>query len=53
MKKVSIITSPIDDFIKESTSIIPIQSQSKSGNIDINHHFTNIINTSKDGVLLL
>ncbi|WP_146153842.1 hypothetical protein, partial [Photobacterium kishitanii] len=34
MKKVSIITSPIDDFIKESTSIIPIQSQSKSDNID-------------------
>ncbi|KJG59975.1 hypothetical protein UA38_02280 [Photobacterium kishitanii] len=50
MKKVSIITSPIDDFIKESTSIIPIQSQSKSDNIDINHHFNNIINTSKDGV---
>ncbi|WP_297476777.1 diguanylate cyclase [uncultured Photobacterium sp.] len=50
MKKVSIITSPIDAFIKESTSIIPIQSQQKNNNIDINHHFKNIINTTKDGV---
>ncbi|SMY15862.1 sensor domain-containing diguanylate cyclase [Photobacterium aquimaris] len=50
MKKVSIITSPIDDFIKESTGIIPIQSQSKNDNIVMNHHFNNIINTTKDGV---
>lgn len=50
MKKVSIITSPIDAFIKESTSIVPIQSPSKNSNIDINHHFKNIINTTKDGV---
>lgn len=50
MKKVSIITSPIDDFIKKSTCIIPIQLQSKNDNIDMNHHFNNIINTTKDGV---
>ena len=49
-KKISIITSPIDNFIKESTFIVPIQSQSKNDNIDINHHFNNIINTTKDGV---
>ena len=50
MKKVSIITSPIDAFIQESTSIIPIQSLSKNSNIDMNHHFKNIISTTKDGV---
>ncbi|MEC6798495.1 diguanylate cyclase [Photobacterium sp. S4TG1] len=50
IKKVTIIMSPIDAFIKESTSIVPIQPQSKNNNIDINHHFKNIINTTKDGV---
>ncbi|MCD9510096.1 diguanylate cyclase domain-containing protein [Photobacterium phosphoreum] len=50
MKKIAVITSPIDTFIKESTFIVPMQSESKNDNININHHFNNIINTTKDGV---
>ncbi|PSU68306.1 hypothetical protein C9J22_17685 [Photobacterium phosphoreum] len=50
MKKITMITSPIDAFIKESTFIVPMQSESNNDNININHHFNNIISTTKDGV---
>ena len=50
MKKIAVITSPIDAFIKESAFIVPMQSESKNGNVNMNHHFNNIINTTKDGV---
>ncbi len=50
MKKISIITSPVDDFIKESTSIVPIRTQLTNTNADINKHFDNIISTTKDGI---
>lgn len=50
MKKIAVITSPIDTFIRESAFIVPMQSESKNDNININHHFKNIIDTTKDGV---